>query len=279
MPPGIVRPLIIQLRSPAPSPLAAAATVTGAVTNSGRQGNGSYTGIRVHVGAPSWLVLGESYNRGWQASCDGRSLGAAGGHVVIDAFANGWPVGPGCRDVSIVFAPQRDVDVGYLVGALACLVLALVLVLTRPQPPPGDDLASLSPPRALPRLSAGRAVAVGVASAAVFGFVFALRAGAVVGPVTALILWRGVEVRRLILAAGALLVIAVPALYLLFPGTNQGGYDMGYTIQHLGAHWVAVSAFALLVLALLRDLSTARGRPAGARAQPPDRRDRSPAQA
>jgi hypothetical protein len=113
----------------------------------------------------------------------------------------------------------------------------------------------------------------------VFGFVFALRAGAVIGPAAALILWRGVPVRRLILAAGALLVIAVPALYLLFPGTNQGGYDMGYTIQHLGAHWVAVGAFALLVLALIRDLSTARGPRRDGRAQRPPRRDRSPAQA
>ncbi len=276
VPAGVVRPLIIQLRSPAPSPVAAAAAVTGAVTDSGRQDNGSYSGIRVHVTAPSWLVLGESYNRGWAATCGGRSLGSP---RVIDAFGNGWQVGPGCRDVSIVFAPQRSVDAGYLVGALACLVLVLVLVLTRPLPPPADGPAPLTPPRALPRLSGRRAIAVGVACAAVFGFVFALRAGAVIGPAAALILWRGVAVRRLILAASALLVIAVPALYLLFGGTNQGGYDMGYTIQHLGAHWVAVGAFALLVLALIRDLSTARGPRRGGPAQRPPRRDRSPARA
>lgn len=259
---GVVRPLLIQLRSPAPSPLASAAAPSGTVTNSGRQGNGSYTGVRVDVRAPSWLVLGESYNRGWQASCNGRSLGPP---QVIDAFANGWRVGPGCRNVSITFAPQRAVDVGYIVGGLACLVLLLVLLFTRPEadrtPPPPD----LTPAAALPRLAPARALAVGVACAAVFGFMFALRAGVIIGPAVALILWRGVSVRRLIQAAGVLLVIVIPALYLLFGGTNQGGYDMGYTIQHLGAHWVAVGAFTLLLLALVRDLSTATGRRGGAR--------------
>jgi hypothetical protein len=276
IPPSVVRPLIIQLRSPAPSPLAHSATVPGAVTDSGHPGDGSYTGVRVRVSAPGWLVLGESYNRGWQASCDGRPLGPP--HV-IDAFANGWRVGPGCRDVSIMFAPQSQVDAGYLVGVAACLVLVLVLVFARPLPFAAGGPTPLVPAGALPRLSPARAIAVGIACAAVFGVVFALRAGAVIGPVAALVLWRGVSVRRLIQAAGVLLVIVVPAVYLLFPGTNQGGYDMGYTIQHLGAHWVAVAAFALLVLALLRDLSTATGRRPGGRGARRARGTRRPTRA
>ncbi len=261
LPAGLVRPLIIQLRSPAPAPVAVRAGGAGAVLATGDQGNGSYTGIRVHITAPGWLVLGESFNRGWQASCNGHPLGAP---RVIDAYANAWPVSPGCRSVSITFAPQGEVNAGYLIGALAGLVLVLVLVFTRPGRPPSAPPEPLQPPVALPRLSAGRALTAGLACALGFGFLFALRAGVIIGPVTALLLWRGVAVRRLIQGAAALLVIAVPALYLLFPGINQGGYDMGYTIQHLGAHWVAVGAFALLVLALLRDLSTARGpRPGG----------------
>ncbi|HEX4010308.1 MAG TPA: alpha-(1-_3)-arabinofuranosyltransferase family protein [Solirubrobacteraceae bacterium] len=262
-----LRPLLVQLRSPAPSPLAQAdvgGDASGAVTDPGDQGKGSYTGVKVRVGAPSWLVLGESYNRGWQATCNGHSLGPP---RVIDAFANGWRVNPGCTAVSITFAPQGEVNIGYIIGALACALLVLVLVFTRPRrdrtgcEPPSAP-ADLSPPAALPRLPARRAVAIGVLAALVFGFVFALRAGAVLGPVTALILWRGLPVRGLIQAAAILLVIAVPALYLLFPGQNQGGYDLGYTVQHMGAHWVAVGAFALLVLALVRDLS-ARPRSAG----------------
>jgi hypothetical protein len=191
-------------------------------------------------------------------------------------------VSPGCHAVSITFAPQTDVDAGYLAGGLACALLLAVLLFTRPLGREPAPPAELSPAGALPRLGLARALAVGVASAAVFGFVFALRAGVVLGPATALILWRGVAVRRLIQAAGGLLVVAVPAVYLLFPGQNQGGYDLGYTVQHLGAHWIAVGAFALLVLALVRDLgkvSTATGRRGGGRAARRARSARPPAQA
>lgn len=264
---GVMRPLLMSLRSPAPDPPARAAgtATTGTVTDSGDQGNGSYTGVRVHVTAPSWLVLGESYSPGWRATCDGHSLGAP---RVIDAFANGWRVNPGCRTVAITFAPQTDVDVGYVIGGLACALLLLVLLFTRRRSTTPTAPEPLRPAEALPRLPPLRAIGVGIACAAVFGFVFALRAGAVIGPVAALILWRGVPIRRLVQAAGVLLVVVVPAVYVLFPGQNQGGYDLGYTAQHLGAHWVAVGAFALLVLALVRDLSglsTATGRPGGGR--------------
>ena len=111
-----------------------------------------------------------------------------------------------------------------------------------------------------------------MAIAAVAGFVFALRSGAIIGPVAAVILWRGFPVRRLLLIAAGLLVIVIPLLYLLFPGVNQGGYSLGYTAQHLGAHWVAVGAVALLIAALARDLSTAMRRPRGGRAAAPARR-------
>jgi hypothetical protein len=100
-------------------------------------------------------------------------------------------------------------------------------------------------------------VLAGLAAAAVFGFAFALRAGVAIGPAVALVMWRGFSARAMIAAAGALLAIVVPALYVLFPGTDRGGYDTAYAVQHLGAHWVAVAAVVLLVLALARTLSTA----------------------
>jgi hypothetical protein len=77
----------------------------------------------------------------------------------------------------------------------------------------------------------------------------------------ALILWRGVPTRWLTLAAGALLVVAVPALYVIFPGDDRGGYDTRYAIEHLGAHWVVVAAYVLLVLALARTIGAALRRP------------------
>jgi hypothetical protein len=107
-------------------------------------------------------------------------------------------------------------------------------------------------------LPARRAAVAGLAAALVFGFVFALRAGVFIGPAVALVLWRGVAPRALTLAAGGLLAVVVPLLYVLFPGDDRGGYDTRYAVEHIGAHWVAVAAFVLLVLALARTLASAR---------------------
>ena len=103
--------------------------------------------------------------------------------------------------------------------------------------------------------------------ASVFGFVFALRAGVAIGPVVALVLWRGMSARAMILTAGALLAIVVPAIYVIFPATDRGGYGPAYPVERLGAHWVTVAAVVLLIFALARSLNTANrtiGGPAAA---------------
>jgi hypothetical protein len=120
------------------------------------------------------------------------------------------------------------------------------------------------------RLPVRRALVAGLAAAVAFGFVFALRAGVVIGPVTALVLWRGISPKQMITIAGGLLAIVVPAVYLIFPATDRGGYGPAYPVERLGAHWVTVAAVVLLILALANALSTAsrasRGRAA---ARPP----------
>jgi hypothetical protein len=117
-------------------------------------------------------------------------------------------------------------------------------------------------------LGLARAAALALAIGAVCAFVFALRAGAVAAPLAFLIFWRGVPTRTLILAAGALLAVVVPALYLLFPSTDRGGYSTEYATDHLGAHWVAVAALVMLAIALWRTLSTASRRRGGRAAEP-----------
>jgi hypothetical protein len=261
VPPNVLRPLTLRLRSSGTAPVTRDARLAGRVVDPGTMGRGSYEDVRVNVVEPSWLVLGESYNRGWHAECDGRSLGEP---RVVDAFANGWRVDPGCKDVSISFAPQRAVYWGYALGALACLVLLLTLVLgaRRRDGPigaePDDSPWGAEPDDSPWRLPLRHALAAGVAAALVFGFAFALRAGVIIGPATALILWRGASARLLITAAGALLAIVVPALYLLFPATDRGGYDTAYPVERLGAHWVTVAAVTLLILALARTIATSR---------------------
>jgi hypothetical protein len=183
----------------------------------------------------------------------------------VDGFANGWRVTPGCRDVSLVFAPQTAVDWGYAIGALACLALLGILAVRRPRP--RRDAAVHPPlhPDDRPwRLPARQALLAGAGAAVLFGFVFALRAGVAIGPAVALVLWRGASPRTLITAAGALLAIVVPAIYVVFPATDRGGYGPAYSVERLGAHWVTVAAVVLLILALARQLSTAT-RGSGAR--------------
>jgi hypothetical protein len=230
-------------------------------------GRGSYDGVRVQVSTPSWLVLGESYNRGWRAECDGTSLGAP---RVVDGYANGWRMKPGCRDVSLSFGPQKAVWWGYAIGALACLVLLGILLLRRPRGEPEPIRPPIEVDDRAWRLPLRRALLAGFAAALVFGFAFALRAGVVIGPVVALVLWRGMSPRAMLMTAGALLAIVVPAIYLIFPANDHGGYDTAYPVERLGAHWVTVGAVVLLVFALISTASRAsRGRAAEAAAAAP----------
>ena len=242
---------LLRLRSAAP---AGHATVAGGgrVVSSGRAGNGRHDGVRVALAGPAWLVLGESFNRGWRAYCNGRSLG---GPQVIDGFANGWRAPRDCRAVHFAFGPNRIALWCYVLSALASLALVAVLVLRRrravqepaPAPFPADDR-----PRRWPL---SRAIPVAVVAAAVLGFCFSIRSGFLIAPALALILWRGIAPRALIALAGGLLVVVVPVLYLVIPVHDSGGYDFRYPVERIAAHWVAVAAVVLLIVALWRTLA------------------------
>jgi hypothetical protein len=224
------------------------------VLDPGSDGRGERDGVRVAVAGPSWLVLGESYDAGWRARCDGRSLGAP---VPLQGYANAWPVQRGCTRVSLAFAPNRVLVWSDVISLVACLAMLALLLLRRPR----AVAASLAP---LPEARARRwplapALGAGVAAALVLGFVFALRAGAVLGPLVFLVLWRGVSARALALAGGAALLVAVPVLHLAV-GLPDVGYQTNYAVVRIAEHWVAVAAVCALGAALWRTLS---GRPRG----------------
>jgi len=250
----------LRLSSAAPVPTPGPRPSGGRVLDAGVARPGRRRAVRVQVDAPAWLVLGESFSRGWRARCDGRDLGAP---TPLQGYANAWRVMPGCRDVAFTFAPDEGLKVAYLVSLVGALILLGLLVVRRRRPastPAPGELPDADPAIAWPLR---RALAAGIVAAALFGFVFALRAGVVLGPLTALVLWRGVGVRALIAVAGALLIVVVPALYVLDPARDRGGYSTTYALDHLGAHWVTAGALAALGLALVRTLSRATGRDAG----------------
>jgi arabinofuranan 3-O-arabinosyltransferase len=244
----------VRLTSPAPAGEAAAPAGGGRVLDPGHDGRGARDGVRVSVKGPSWLVLGESYDAGWRARCDGRALGRP---VPLQGYANAWPVQRGCRDVSFAFGPNRALVASDAISLVACLALLALLILRRPRSAP----ASLEP---LPDAPARgwpvrRALVAGVAAGLVLGFVFALRAGAVLGPLTFVVLWRGVSARTLALGAGAALLVAVPVLHLVV-GLPGDGYMTNYAVERIAEHWVTVGALCALGAALWRTLSAASAR-------------------
>ena len=233
----------------------------GRVLDPGDAGRGEYDGVRVALDEPAWLVLGEAYNRGWRAWCDDRSLGEP---EPIDGYANGWQAPADCRDVRFEFGPQRFVTAGYI-GSGACLLIAvLLLLLTRPRAPTWHVGAELARRPSTRRFGPLPAAFIALAAAGVVAGLFGLRAGAVAAPILALLLWRGAGAPLLLAAAGALLAVVVPLVYLLFPVENRNGFNPAYSVENVEAHWVAVAAWVLLAFALWRILSTASRRGAGA---------------
>jgi hypothetical protein len=243
---------LLRLYSAAPHSVPNLSANTGRVLDPGQIGNTSLTGVHVSLTRPSWIVLGESYDAGWRATCDGRSLGPP---RVIDGYANGWLAPAGCSRVAFSFAPQTGVNESYVVSAVACALMLLLLAFGAARAPARESVgrrgrrpgAWQGGPRSLP-------VAAGIAliAAIQLGYWFALRAGAGLFVLLTFVLWCGYRPRTLIIAAAALLAIAVPALYAIESPHNQGGYGFGFSTQTIIAHWTGVAAIVLLSLALLR---------------------------
>ncbi len=271
---GPFRVDVLRLDSPAPTPDLGLDRGGGRVLDSGKPGRGSYEGVKLALDGPSWLVLGESFNGGWRASCDGDALGAP---EVVDGYANGWRVPASCRDVDFGFAPNRAAHLSYWISGLACLAMLLVILAEalRRRGREGIPLRAQAPRReAAGRWPLRRALVVGVALALPAAFLFSLRAGAVIGPLVALLLWRGAGARSLALTAGVLLGVAAPAVQLALLPDDLGGFNSEYPLDLIVVHWLAVGAWVLLALALWRSLAGGRSvsrasRPSGGRAAAP----------
>jgi hypothetical protein len=167
----------------------------------------------------------------------------------------------GCVAARFAFGPQAAARASYLLSALAVLIMLVVLavgVLRRrrrgPQPEPAAPWAAADVPRTVAwRPALALAAAVGL----IGGFAFALRAGAVLA-VAALVLMRvGVSARRLF-GLAAVLIAALPLVYLAFPSSSSPRQAFSYAVEHLGAHWLAVGAVCCLAVGCALDASALR---------------------
>jgi hypothetical protein len=164
-----------------------------------------------------------------------------------------------------------------LASGAACLLLLVLLALRGPPARRPEPARGFEPADRAPRASWGRAVALGLAAGVAGAALIALRAGPPVAVLVAIVARYGIGARALIIGAAALLGIAVPAAYLLFPPADHGGYAPRYASDLVGAHWLATAALVLLALALWRTL-TGRREPAPA-PPPPARATPGPAAA
>ncbi|MDO8362724.1 MAG: alpha-(1-_3)-arabinofuranosyltransferase family protein [Actinomycetota bacterium] len=80
-----------------------------------------------------WLIFGQGYNTGWEASAAGASLGAA---VPVSGGFSGWWLPPSTAPttVSAEFAPQTKVSLALWLSALAVLCCVVLVVWRRREP-------------------------------------------------------------------------------------------------------------------------------------------------
>jgi hypothetical protein len=170
--------------------------------------------------APFWLVLGQSENRGWQATVDGENRG---GSELVNGYANGWLLRPdrdGTMTVTLTWTPQRTVWIALGLSGVAmllCVVLALGLLPRRrgvgPDHPDEPEPELVPPWEPSGTQPSRRARILGPALAAV-------AAGALIGPVAGIAI--GVLVllavhrprARVVLAIGAPVALGLAGLYV-----------------------------------------------------------------
>jgi arabinofuranan 3-O-arabinosyltransferase len=238
---------------------------TGRVLDSGTPSADARRGVRIAVGAPSWLVFGESYDRHWRATCDGRDLGTP---RPMQGYANAWPVTRGCRTVDFTYNLQRAATAGYLISLVGCALLLLVALVgfrrrRRTAGSATEDEAGPQPLRLPPADARGHLSLIPALTAVVvIGLAFGLRAGAVAAVVFAAIAWRGITDRALGIVAALLLGVGVPLAYvvaaIIHDDEGRGGNSTDFGANRMAAHWMALAALVALALLLVRTLRAQR---------------------
>ncbi|WP_027008215.1 alpha-(1-_3)-arabinofuranosyltransferase domain-containing protein [Conexibacter woesei] len=222
------------------------------------------THARISESGPAWLVLGQSYDKHWKATCDGRDLGAP---VPMQGYANAWPIRDASCRVVFTYGLQRAANVASIVSLVACLLLLVLLLAAawiarkRVSTFAVADLPLPEVPQPRPL---GRAILLALVPAIVVAGGFGLRAGVVAGPVLVLILWRGLPDVLLGRIAAALLIVGVPIAYVVVQITQHehhlSGNDTKYPLDRIAGHWMTLAGLLLLSVIAWRQLAAARRR-------------------
>jgi hypothetical protein len=262
---GLDRPLRVDALRLASAASATRSAVTGHVLHSGTPSADARRGARIAVGAPSWLIFGESYDKHWRATCDGRDLGPP---RPMQGYANAWPVTAGCRTVDFIYNLQRAATAGYLISLIGCALLLLAALVgfrrrRRHANAASDDEAGPQPLRVPSADVRGHlALLPALTTLAAIGLAFGLRAGAVAAVAFAAIAWRGISDRVLGIIAATLLGLGVPLAYvaaaIIHNDEGRGGNATDFGTNRMAAHWMALAALIALVLILLRTLRAQR---------------------
>lgn len=177
--------------------------------------------VRVEVSdASEWLVLGQSFNRGWTARVVGhQELGAP---ELVNGYANGWRLqglGTGTVDVVIEWTPQDRVWIAFWISGLtAILALGVIIVsLARRRALGGPTGATVGFVDLLGREGAAPGWGATVLSAVVVGAGAALVVTPVVGIISAFATVVAVRWRRSRIAfvLGAPAVLMMAASYII----------------------------------------------------------------
>ncbi len=203
--------------------------------------------VTVRAATGRWaLRTGQAYDPRWEATVDGRSLGAP---VVVDGWSTGWVVDePGEHTVTVRYGPQRAADLALLATGVVVLGAAGIWVLTavRRRRRPASPASAAGPANDAPRRVDHRwwVAATVVLAAMAVGWV-----GLAASGVAVLVVARSPRARGHLVVAGAALVLAA-AVTEVFLMRSSGHVDAGVTTAG-GPHWLAGAGLVLATVAAL----------------------------
>jgi hypothetical protein len=208
--------------------------------------------LRVDATTGVQVTTGQSYDPGWVATVDGRSLGSA---QPLDTLS-GWQVeAPGPHEIVMRYTPQHRFRLALLLTALT-LLLCVLLVVPRPRrwqratparPRPRPDAARRGD-AARTGVAAWSVTAAAIVGAVAAGFVILGVPGAVVAGAAAVAARRGTPDVPL---AGAVVLLAVAALATVLeaPVTSSAIRPV-FALERPIATWAAGLAAVLALIGI-----------------------------